>query len=228
MTDILCPKCKKGYMEEDDQSEDDMSEGQEADYMAGFNHSCTCSACGFNDLFDVGMSEPDFDDDEVTDEINLDVFEDLVDRVIRKRCFVEVISLVHNYIEYSLYDLLIQNILSDDADLQMKIDLLSGNGRDKSLKVYNELCFISGLIIKDRYEQIKKFNEGRNLVIHRLMHQKTIKSGKNRYGEVVKIAMMGRKIQMNFQQYSKGDIISELKKFEISEEEASQDVFLSK
>lgn len=177
---------------------------------------------------DDGENLPNDAYDLLDDEINLEMFDEVLERAIDKRCFIEVVSLIHNYIEFELYDLLIKKyIMQDDPDINVKIKLLEGKGK-KYLSSYNELCFLSGLISKEQYDNIINFNNGRNLVIHNLLHQKTKEQDRNRYGEIIKVAILGRKIQMKFQEYPEEEITEYLKKFEISDEESAKDIFLTK
>ena len=210
MTDIICPKCKKGYMEEDDESEDEMTEGQEANYFAGFNHSCTCSNCGYSDLFDVEMSEPDFEEEinELVEIIKItpDSFEDVIDNAITSKCYIEVISLVHNVIQ-SYLKYRIDIFFNNDKE---RFKLLTSKIKLNYLYDYNLLCYILGLISKDRYDSIIQFNKNRNKVIHDLLKKETTME------ELRLIARDGRLIQISLSplNHTLGDIDGIMKYFD--------------
>ncbi|MFH1134423.1 MAG: hypothetical protein V1735_08110 [Nanoarchaeota archaeon] len=98
---VKCPKCGE-FMNEVHQGE--LTDGQYCDYIAGFNIPFECPACGNYDLFNV-EPDPDFGPQEydiIDGRINQEVIEDLIERAIKKRCFIEVLSLVHNVIELYL------------------------------------------------------------------------------------------------------------------------------
>ncbi len=58
----ICPSCGECLLEEDYEDLEDMSDGQQANYLAGFEHSFSCRACGYSTFRDVDMAEPDFED----------------------------------------------------------------------------------------------------------------------------------------------------------------------
>lgn len=119
---VDCPKCGTLMLELDQGS---MTDGQQAEYKLGNNIPLECPECGHHDLFFV--ESPFYEDDfefQYDDRINEETFEDLIDRAIDKRCFIEVIALIHNVIElYLKYHLRLY---------LFKIDGLHNTGYDES------------------------------------------------------------------------------------------------
>jgi rubrerythrin len=44
---MRCKQCGAEMEEDDDEDFDDLTEGQQADFMAGFRRSWSCPKCGF-------------------------------------------------------------------------------------------------------------------------------------------------------------------------------------
>ena len=63
MSEIRCNNCHT-LMVELEVDYESMTDGQEADYMAGFNHPFMCPKCGAQDLCDTEHCFCDFDEDE--------------------------------------------------------------------------------------------------------------------------------------------------------------------
>ena len=188
---IQCPKCKTHMIEEDEEFED-MSDAQQSDYFAGFNHRLFCPNCDYSGFYDVLMLDYGEDmEQEINElvkiiEINPDSFEDVIENTLKKKCFVGAISLIHNVIEaYLKYKLKI--FFKSDKN---KLNLLKSKGKRKHLRDYCEICYMLDLIKKEEYKTITQFNKDRNKVIHRMLKE-TMK-----VSELKKIARKGREIQM--------------------------------
>jgi hypothetical protein len=210
---ITCPKCGKGMVE---CVQEDMTEGQEADYDAGFNHPYECQDCGYWGLFDVESiyapeEEDKWEDPEIEELIKINKvdassFEEIIENALKSKCFIEAISLIHNVIEVYLRSKIELFISGDETRLQ----LLKEKFKPEYLKDYNLICYLFGLIKKEDYKNMNKFNKDRNNVIHELLKRSmTIEKMKN-------IAKNGRKIQLKLSplNHSEEDIKKILKEFD--------------
>lgn len=132
--------------------------------------------------------------------------EGFIVRAIDKKCYVEVISLVHNTIEMYLRRYLISNTPFVTEPKKWKI--LTHDEEIKSVIVLAKIVYILGLISEEIYDDIIHFNSKRNVVVHKLLKKST------KYGEVKKIVRLGRKIQLSLSPlgHSKKYIENELKK----------------
>ena len=230
-----CPKCNSDMYELDEEFEN-MSEGQEADYLAGFSHPFSCSKCGYNDLRDVEMVDFDEDDFEYDDSINEEVIEDLIDRAIDKRCFIEVLSLVHNvvelYLRFRIKKYILEKENGNEEKAREKFNILFGSKNKrvkKYLHDYKELCYILGLIEKSIYEKITRFNTLRNRAIHEILKDTEIRDKDVKYSEIIYAAKLGREIQLRLSPVNLNEeaIRKIIKRFEIGKQEAEDDPFLS-
>ena len=190
-----CNRCNSEMVELKEDYEN-MSEGQQINHDMGFNRPFYCEKCKIQTIRDVEVYDnlPDDAYDMIDDEINYEYFEDLIDRAIDKRCFIEVTSLIHNAIEFELCLLLEDNIKKinniDSADffdkskkkiylkkiktsaIKKKIEIVQGHKKLKYLGDYYELCFILNLISPEQYNEISTFNKHRNTTIHKLIKKK--------------------------------------------------------
>lgn len=119
-------------------------------------------------------------------EVSPESFEDVIENALKKKCFIEAISLIHNVIEAYL-KFRLNNFFGEDKE---RFDLLKSKIKFNYLLDYNGFCYILGLINKEWHLSIVKFNSDRNNVIHDLL-KKSIK-----VAELKKIAREGREIQM--------------------------------
>lgn len=191
---IKCPKCG-GEMFEVIQEE--MTEGQEADYLAGFNHPYECSDCNYCDLFDVGYcgdgdnqnyewKDPEIDKLVKITRIDPNSFEEVIEHALRSKCFIEAISLIHNVIEAYLKKK-IEDLTNND---KKRLNLLKKKFNPRYLFDYNTIAYLLGIIDNSLYKLILEFNEKRNKVIHELMtNPKDIET-------IQQIAKIGRELQM--------------------------------
>jgi len=181
---VKCPKCNT-EMEELDEDPENMTEGQMADYAAGFNHPFLCPKCKNFRLYDTNM------DDYINElvkiiEINPNSFEDVIRNALKKGCFIEAISLIHNVIEAYLKRKLNAFFFTDKD----RYELLTKIIKLKYLYDYNNFCYIVGLINKDDYNNLIEFNKERNKVIHELLTKSITIS------ELKAIARKGREMQL--------------------------------
>ncbi len=118
--------------------------------------------------------------------INPKSFENLITNALQKHAFIEAISLIHNTIEAYLKGK-IEAFFGED---NCRYELLKGYVKLNRLYNYNGFCYILGLLSKDVYEGIKKFNEERNKVVHDLLKEEiTMES-------LRMMARKGRELQM--------------------------------
>jgi len=123
-----CPKCGCD-MEEQEQDYSSMTEGQQADYDAGFNRPFQCQnpECNYYGLFEVpsiyeeedvdfGWDDPEIDELVKITRIDPNSFEDVIEHALKSKCFIEAISLIYNTIE---------------AYLKKKIEDLTNNDKER-------------------------------------------------------------------------------------------------
>lgn len=256
MIRVKCPKCNT-IMSELEEDCENMTDGQQADYEAGFNRPHYCSKCKEMHLISrPGEFYPDIDDefDEMDDKIDDKVFEDLIDRAIDKRCFIEVISLVHNviesYLKFRLRDEILKkheisfdnfplkdkkNIIEKLKELGVydKIIILFGRGKSNYLKYlddYKEMCYMFKLIDKNMFRDITKFNMQRNAAAHKLLkfQEEGSKVKHYRYRDIIATAELGREIQLKLSplEHSEEEIKKILGRFELDPVQDSEDPFL--
>jgi len=211
-----CPKYG-GEMQEQHQDYSEMTEGQQADYDAGFNRPFECTKCGYNNLFDVeSIYEKEGKSLELLDSqinelvkitrIDPKSFEDVIEHALISKCFIEAISLIHNVIEAYLKRKM-EDLTSNDKE---RLDLLKKKFNPRYLYDYNTINYLLGTIDKNMYKSIIEFNEKRNKVIHELMtNPKDIET-------IRKIARNGREIQMKLSplNHSAQDIINIMNHFD--------------
>ncbi len=188
---IECPKCGSPMVEV---PQENMTNGQESDYFAGFNHPYACQNpdCNYHTLFDVGFSEafgwedPDIDPLVNITRIDPNSFEDVIEHALRSRCFIEAISLIHNVIEAYLKKK-IEDLTNNDNE---RLELLKKKFNPRYLRDYTTISYLLGIIDKQTYKLILEFNRKRNKVIHELLiNPKDI-------SQIKGIARTGREIQM--------------------------------
>lgn len=185
---IKCPKCGEDMIE---CVQGEMTDGQESDYLAGFNHPYQCSVCGYHGLFDVNSIEGYFNDPEIDELVEItridpNSFEDVIEKALKYKCFIEAISLIHNVIEAYLKRKIEDLATKDETRLQ----LLKDKFKQKYLKDYNTMSYILGIINKTTYKSISDFNNKRNKVIHELL------TNPKDLEQLRLIAKKGRKMQM--------------------------------
>jgi len=187
-----CPKCGSDMFEV---QQDNMTEGQEMDYMAGFNTPFECSnpECQYYNLFDVGYREDilGWDDPEIDElveitRIDKNSFEEVIEHALKSKCFIEAISLIHNVIEVYLKRKIEDLTINDETRLQ----LIKEKFKPQYLHDYNTICYIMGIINKDTHKKIIKFNKDRNKSIHDLLKKETT------IDELKHITKEGRRIQI--------------------------------
>ncbi|MCK5624210.1 hypothetical protein KAI04_00015 [Candidatus Pacearchaeota archaeon] len=163
---IICPKCKN-QMEELDQGE--MTEGQQADYDAGFNHPYECGECGFHGLFEV----PSIYDGE-DDEIDYDSFEIekaqipiAIEEISTYSTILGIIIREAIEIEY-LLDKIIKEYYLEDQDKKEKFEKDVLRKEFFSFEQKRKVLVRMNLkdISKNFYEKIKWIQEIRNQVAH--------------------------------------------------------------
>ncbi len=124
-------------------------------------------------------------------------FDEVISRAVKQKCYIEVISLVHNYLELHIKSLIANKLISQEKssdDFIEKIKILQNNQGNfiKYFNDYIEIAFLLSCINKDGYEAIKKFNNNRNKIIHQLLKKE------KSYSEIKKIAKEGRTLQLCF------------------------------
>lgn len=205
-----CPKCK-GQMNEILQEE--MTDGQRSDWECGFNTPFECEDCGYYALYDIGHREEIFGwEDPQIDElveitrIDPNSFEEVIEHALSSKCFIEAISLIHNVIEAYLKRKIEDLTITDETRLQ----LIKEKFKPQYLHDYNTICYLLGIIDKNMYKRITKFNTERNKVIHELLKKSIIMS------ELKNITKEGRRIQMVLSplNHSKQDIKNIMKHFD--------------
>jgi len=145
-------------------------------------------------------------DDFQIDEKN---FDEIISRAVKKECYVEVISLVHNYLELHLKSLIARKLANiKSKHLPEKIKILQNRGGNflKYLNDYNEIAFLLGCLDQNMYEEIKKFNADRNKVMHQIL-KKT-----KPYSKLKKIAKKGCTIQIIFNpfKFTEADMLQKM------------------
>jgi glutaredoxin len=234
-----CPKCKK-ELDELEPNYDSLTEEQQIDYDAGFNRPFHCPNCKKDLRLDTGMYS--------TTEIDEKTIEDLIERAIVKKCFIEVISLIYVVLELYLKARISDKVTKIDIEkysefketkekkwesLKSRIELIyrvDEQGKQKGMIDYAETAYIFNLIDKTLFDELKHFNKMRNVVIHKLLlkTKKEQKTKINIYPEILDIAELGRRIQLKLSQigHSKTEIDKLLEQFKITEKEAENDDFL--
>jgi len=190
---VICPKCEM-EMEEDEEDYEDMTEGQQANYDAGFSHSFSCSECGHHLIYDAQIpmyNEEPWEDEEIDElveitRINPDSFEEVIENALIKKCFIEATSLIHNVIEVYLKRKL-NDFFSTDKE---RLDYLNHKNQTKYLKDYNSLCYLFAIIDKKMYLKITQFNKDRNKAMHDLLKEEVTVE------ELRQVARRGRELQM--------------------------------
>lgn len=184
---VTCPRCGN-YMIEFMQGE--MTDGQESDDIAGFNHSYQCPECDYYGLFNVEPREI-FEDEEVEELVKIirvdpDSFEAVIEHALKSHCFIEAISLIHNVIEAYLKKK-IEDLTNNDRE---RLELLKKKFSPRYLRDYTTISYLLGIVDNQTYKLILEFNEKRNKVIHELMtNPKDIE-------QIRQIARRGREMQM--------------------------------
>jgi len=241
-------------MEECEEDYESMTDGQMADYEAGLWRSFWCPKCKTVDLFDGFCGDGTFENK--TGFIDDRTYEDVIDRAIKKRCFIEVTSLVHNVIEHYLRSMLEEFInhvhgieydfkdmfdkqkreeiekKAKECNVEEKYRIIQSRGKSQYLKYladYTEMCYIFNLIDRSLFNKIIKFNEDRNTAIHKLLKKRQNDENLYKYMEIVETARLGREIQLRLSplKHSDKDIKRILKPFDINEVESQTDPFLS-
>jgi len=205
-----CPKCGSDMIELI-QDYSSMTEGQQANFDMGFDRPFECSECGYEGLFEVQQGEDYFEDEDVNELVEItridpNSFEDVIERALRSKCFIEATSLIHNVIEAYLKRKIGDATSNDETRLQ----LLKEKFKPQYLKDYSTLSYILGLIDKKMYKSLSDFNNKRNKVIHELLvNPKDVE-------QIRQIARNGRKIQMQLSPlgHSEKDIKNIMKFFD--------------
>lgn len=233
-----CPKCPKGegcLYPSDDISE--MTEEQLAHYLAGDNRQFTCDGCGYQEERNVDVFEGIPEEEglfKFDDRINPETFEDLICRAIEKRCFIEVLSLVHNTIELYLkyrirldlfklegldnfgFDLLRYKKNDGGTAVGLSLDETDNEKRAKKkfgllfgekvyLTEYAKRCFVLNLIDEDTLRDISNFNGVRNLAMHELLREDKSRKKDIKYSQIKAAAKLGRKIQLKLSPLNHSD-----------------------
>lgn len=187
--EVFCPNCNE-EMEELSEDFEGMTEGQQADYDMGFNRLFGCPECGYHGLFDISpydeWEDPEIDELVEISRIDPNSFEPVIENALKNKCFIEATSLIHNVIEAFLKRKL-EDFFIEDSE---RFKLLKQKINFRYLWDYNSFCYILGLIKKEDYGEITKFNNDRNTAIHDLL-KKVIS-----LNELKLIARRGREIQM--------------------------------
>lgn len=192
-----CPKCS-AELDELEEDFENMTEGQQADYDAGFERPHSCSKCGYFGLHDVTVY--DYDDPEVDElvkitRINPSSFEDVIENALKNKCFIEATSLIHNVIEAYLKRKL-EDFFHSNPE---RLNLLRKKINFRYLKDYNSFSYILGVIDKQLHDGIVSFNKERNKAIHDLLKKETT------IEELRLIARRGREIQMKLNPLNHSD-----------------------
>ncbi|MHA1874286.1 MAG: hypothetical protein ACTSVB_09235 [Candidatus Heimdallarchaeaceae archaeon] len=139
----------------------------------------------------------------------------MIERAIYKNAFIEAISLIHNTIELYLMAKIRDKIIELDSELIKEKDkILLGADETKKLRdvlTYANVCFLYNYITPEQYKNIKKFNEKRNDLIHRLykkMAKNFERTEKMFYSEFLEFVRMGRRLQLELSpvNFTKEDI----------------------
>ena len=180
-----------------------------------------CAGCGlfFNEkgmfktlCFEPPIASLDFGIEEEINqlvkilEIKPDSYEALIVHALESHCFIEAISLIHNVIEAYL-KMLINNFFSDDVE---RNQILKEKMKPQYMIDYSGICYVTKLIDKKLFKEIKFFNKERNKVIHELMQNPA------KIEHVKEVARRGRKIQFKLSplNHSEEEIAAMMKIFD--------------
>ncbi|MFH1585947.1 MAG: hypothetical protein ABIB79_04220 [archaeon] len=214
-----CPKCniELGDIGGDDYA--DMTEGQQTDYDAGFNHLLECPECGYSTVYEhqIPMNEPDDDElEEIYETIEYlrtspEGLDWLIKAAYEKESYIEAVSLIHNAIELILQSKLIEHFKSDITKSSIIRNL-------RWLKDCNQTCLLAGLISERDFKDIEDFNKKRNIAVHDLLKLKTFEEMQKEYDKLKIVAQQGREIQLRLE-----PPLSEEKKLKMKELEEKRD-----
>lgn len=144
-----------------------------------------CEKCLYSTA-DEEWNDPQIDKLVAITRIDSNSFEDVIENALKKGCFIEAISLIHNVIEAYLKRKIV-DLTSDDKE---RLELLKRKFNLRYLRDYSTISYLLGIIDNQMYKSILDFNEKRNKVIHELMvNPKDI-------NQIKAITRKGREIQM--------------------------------
>jgi hypothetical protein len=176
------PKCPKCNIKMEDVGGDDyadMTEGQQADYDAGFNHLFECSECRESLVYEHQVPMPDIDDDdwdtpeEYSDEL-LEMLEkyneNKINECIEKEFYIEAIVDLHRHIGEQLRFLIIKqikgitNIPLDSTNERFNelVPLLKRMDDDPLIR----MAFVYERIGKQDKDKLLELNKTRNKFVH--------------------------------------------------------------
>jgi hypothetical protein len=172
-----CPKCGE-EMVELAQDYAGMTEGQQADYDAGFNRPFQCQneECNYYGLFEVPSiyEEEDYEEpEEYSDDLIafiLDYQEDKIEECFNKKYYIEAIVYLHRQIFEELRYLLLKKVKGDN-----NIPLEESDPKYKEVvpflkrmadETLNRMAFIYGRIDKIELGKINALNTLRNQFVH--------------------------------------------------------------
>lgn len=223
-----------------------MTDSEFSEFRKGMKYAFYCPQCKHHDIYDDSNVNTGLDEkitpeqyEDYTIKIDYYTVEDLIERAVEKRCFIEVIALVHNVVELYLksefrkywFNEISSNYLS--IPFKERFDKLLAseelfntfiNSKRESVDNYLKLCIKFKLIEREKQILITEFNEQRNKIIHELLKKnKTLK-----YSDIILTAKLGRQIQLllspnSFNEEEQKNILA---KFDITDEEKKNDIFL--
>lgn len=176
-----CPKCKIEMEDVGGADYPEMTEGQQADYDAGFNHLFKCPKCGESLVYEHQVPMPDFEDDEedwgTPEEYSDELLEMLgeydeskIKECIEKKFYIEAIVDLHRHLGEQLRFLIIKQIKGF-----LNIPLDSNNERYSELVPLLErmdddplirMALVYGRITKEEKDKLLELNKTRNKFVH--------------------------------------------------------------
>ena len=204
-----CPKCSN-LLSEIEFDEDELSEAQYQEYLAGIRFlQCPNNQCNFESYCDIsellgdlilleniGKPIKEVYDLKPIDNYNQykysempEYFEEYAKRALRKECYIEAISLIHNLLENFLKNNFERKIEKYSKDLfKQKLKKIEENDfsqycnifrtlkyrpkrkKEKYLTDWNFLSVCFDLYSLETFRKIKELNQLRINIIHKLMN----------------------------------------------------------
>lgn len=219
---MVLPKCPKCNIEMEDIGGDDyteMTEGQQADYDAGFNHLLECPKCSYSTVYEHQIPTYELDEDELEEIYETIEFlrtspeglDWLIKSAYEKESYIEAVSLIHNAIELILQSKLIEHFKNDVSKSKIIKNL-------RWLKDCNQTCLLAGLISEKDFKDIEDFNKKRNIAVHDLLKLKTFEEMQKEYDKLKIVAQQGREIQLRLE-----PLLSDEKRLKMNELEEKRD-----
>lgn len=208
-----CPKCGCD-MEEQEQDYSGMTEGQQADYDAGFNRPFQCQneECNYYGLFEVPSiyEEEDYEEPkEYSDNLIafiLNYQEDKIEECFNKKYYIEAIVYLHRQIFEELRYLLLKKVKGDN-----NIPLEESDPKYKEVvpflkymtdETLSRMAFIYGRIDKIELTKIKTLNTLRNQFVHAWKSKEREQRKENEIKDILdKLKEIERKLNLECKKY---------------------------